>query len=164
MYQALSQSEQLLIWTQTAGHLDGSEKEKTSLWEGLSLFCTCSAGGGLTSRSRLRSSWLGSYLRFGGGLALGWGSAGSAQPPGFTHWVSQQLPPLAWQPGTSPDVAECCLGVVLPPDCLVAESPLTLCDPTDCSLPVSSVPGILQARTLEWVAISFSNPWLEPLI
>ena len=33
----------------------------------------------------------------------------------------------------------------------------TLCDPTDISLPGSSVPGILQARTLEWVAISFSN-------
>ena len=34
---------------------------------------------------------------------------------------------------------------------------LTLCDPIDGSPPVSSVPGILQARTLEWVAISFSN-------
>ena len=33
----------------------------------------------------------------------------------------------------------------------------TLCDPVDCSPPGSPVPGILQARTLEWVAISFSN-------
>ena len=33
----------------------------------------------------------------------------------------------------------------------------TLCDPMDGSPPGSSVPGILQARTLEWVAISFSN-------
>ena len=33
----------------------------------------------------------------------------------------------------------------------------TLCDPIDGSLPGSTVPGILQARTLEWVAISFSN-------
>ena len=33
----------------------------------------------------------------------------------------------------------------------------TLCDPKDGSPPGSSVPGILQARTLEWVAISFSN-------
>ena len=32
-----------------------------------------------------------------------------------------------------------------------------LCDPIDGSPPGSSVPGILQARTLEWVAISFSN-------
>ena len=34
---------------------------------------------------------------------------------------------------------------------------LTLCDPIDSSLPGSPVPGILQARTLEWVAISLSN-------
>ena len=33
----------------------------------------------------------------------------------------------------------------------------TLCDPIDSSPPGSLVPGILQARTLEWVAISFSN-------
>ena len=33
----------------------------------------------------------------------------------------------------------------------------TLCDPTDSSPPGSPFPGILQARTLEWVAISFSN-------
>ena len=32
-----------------------------------------------------------------------------------------------------------------------------LCDPTDGSPPGSPIPGILQARTLEWVAISFSN-------
>ena len=35
----------------------------------------------------------------------------------------------------------------------------TLCDPIDSSLPGSPVPGILQARTLEWVAISFSSAW-----
>ena len=33
----------------------------------------------------------------------------------------------------------------------------TLCDPIDGSSPGSPIPGILQARTLEWVAISFSN-------
>ena len=37
------------------------------------------------------------------------------------------------------------------------QSCLTLCDPRDGSPPGSAVPGILQARTLEWVAISFSN-------
>ena len=37
------------------------------------------------------------------------------------------------------------------------QSCLTLCDPMDGSPPGSAVPGILQARTLEWVAISFSN-------
>ena len=35
----------------------------------------------------------------------------------------------------------------------------TLCNPIDSSPPGSSVPGILQARTLEWVAISFSHAW-----
>ena len=35
----------------------------------------------------------------------------------------------------------------------------TLCDPIDGSPPGSPVPGILQARTLEWVAISFSKAW-----
>ena len=39
------------------------------------------------------------------------------------------------------------------------QSCLTLCDPLDGSPPGSPVPGILQARTLEWVAISFSNAW-----
>ena len=35
----------------------------------------------------------------------------------------------------------------------------TQCDPIDGSPPGSTVPGILQARTLEWVAISFSGRW-----
>ena len=39
------------------------------------------------------------------------------------------------------------------------QSCLTLCDPIDGSPPGSPVPGILQARTLEWGAISFSSAW-----
>ena len=39
------------------------------------------------------------------------------------------------------------------------QSCLTLCDPIDGSPPGSPIPGILQARTLEWVSISFSNAW-----
>ena len=45
-------------------------------------------------------------------------------------------------------------------NCMCAEllqSCLTLCNPMDCSLPGSSVHGILQARILEWVAITFSR-------
>ena len=49
---------------------------------------------------------------------------------------------------------------------LVAQSCLTLCDPVDCSLPGSSVHGILQTGILEWVAIAFcrgsSDPGIEP--
>ena len=56
-------------------------------------------------------------------------------------------------------------GVPLPSpwDCTATAKSLqscpTLCDPIDRSPPGSPVPGILQARTLEWVAISFSNAW-----
>ena len=49
-----------------------------------------------------------------------------------------------------------------PAACLLAKSLQscpTLCNPRDGSPPGSPIPGILQARTLEWVAISFSNAW-----
>ena len=45
-----------------------------------------------------------------------------------------------------------------------AQSCLTPCDPVDCSLPGSSVHGILQARILEWVTISFSRGSSQPRI
>ena len=47
------------------------------------------------------------------------------------------------------------------PKCLHAQSCPTLCNPMDCSLPGSSVHGILQARILEWVAIAFSRDLLK---
>ena len=50
-----------------------------------------------------------------------------------------------WQPKTCPAAAKS------------LQSCPTLCDPIDGSPPGSPVPGILQARTLEWVTISFSN-------
>ena len=46
----------------------------------------------------------------------------------------------------------------------VTQSFLTLYDPVDCSPPGSSVHGILQARILEWVAISFSNYWMANVL
>ena len=48
------------------------------------------------------------------------------------------------------------------PDVVAAkllQSCLTLCNPIDGSPPGSPVPGVLQATTLEWVAISFSSAW-----
>ena len=48
--------------------------------------------------------------------------------------------------------------------CLVVQLCPTLCDPLDCSLPDSFVHGILQARTLEWVAIPFSQDLPDPWI
>ena len=51
---------------------------------------------------------------------------------------------------------------------LGTKSSPTLCGPMDCSPPGSSVPGISQARMLEWVAISFSRgssrPWVRTLV
>ena len=47
--------------------------------------------------------------------------------------------------------------VIAAADAKSLQSCLTLCDPIDGSPPGSSIPGILQTRTLEWVAISFSN-------
>ena len=44
----------------------------------------------------------------------------------------------------------------------VAQLCLPLCDPVDCSLPGSSVHGILQARILEWAAIPFSRGCSQP--
>ena len=46
--------------------------------------------------------------------------------------------------------------------CLVTQTCPTLCNPMDCSLLGSSVHGILQARTLKWVAIPFSRASSQP--
>ena len=49
------------------------------------------------------------------------------------------------------------IGVVIAAAAKSLQSCPTLCNPIDSSPPGSPVPGILQARTLEWVAVSFSN-------
>ena len=68
------------------------------------------------------------------------------------HWSGLPFPP----PGALPNP-----GIKPVPLSLAAAKVLqscpTLCDPTDSSPSGSALPGILQARTLEWVAISFSN-------
>ena len=46
----------------------------------------------------------------------------------------------------------------------VAQSSPTLCDPTDCRLPGSSVHGILQARILQWAAIPFAKGSSQPRV
>ena len=71
-------------------------------------------------------------------------------PRGFWHpgWIEGELPLGAWR--LHPYAAAAAK---------LLQSCLTLCDPIDGSPPGSPVSGILQARTLEWVAISFSNAW-----
>ena len=85
--------------------------------------------------------------------------------PVLCCWYVMQL--IFQNRPSSCDLAECTLGSreVLADLCkpllllllLSLQSCPTLCDPTDGSPPGSAVPGILQARTLEWVAISFSD-------
>ena len=62
-------------------------------------------------------------------------------------------------PGKSTGVGCHCLTMNMPCYAKSLQSCPTLCDPIDGSPPGSAVPGILQARTLEWVAISFFNAW-----
>ena len=72
---------------------------------------------------------------------------------------------LQWGYGlTKPHVLDACrnanfTNIIAKPAAKSLQSCPTLCDPIDGSPPGSPVPGILQARTLEWVAISFSNAW-----
>ena len=99
-------------------------------------------------------------------LATPWTVAYQAPPSmGFSrqeYWNGVPLP----SPFIGKTDAKSETPILWPPDvknCLAAaaakslQSCPTLCDPIDVSPPGSPVPGILQARTLEWVAISFSN-------
>ena len=61
---------------------------------------------------------------------------------GKIPWRREKLPTLVFWPAATAKSLQSCLA---------------LCDPIEGSPPGSPVPGILQARTLEWVAISFSN-------
>ena len=51
------------------------------------------------------------------------------------------------------------MAIVLDGAAAAAANRVWLCDPIDGNLPGSPIPGILQARTLEWVSISFSSAW-----
>ena len=55
-----------------------------------------------------------------------------------------------------------CVCIYMKVKMLVVQSYPNLCNPMDCSLPGSSVLGILQARILEWVAISYSRGPSQP--
>ena len=61
--------------------------------------------------------------------------------------------------GEYPRLSSYCCAVAAATAAKSLQSCPTLCDPIDNSPPGSPVPGILQARTLEWVVISFSNAW-----
>ena len=77
-----------------------------------------------------------------------------------TFWGFQS-PRMSESPGNIQDESfNLCLFVVILEMLLLSRfTRVRLCNPIDGSLPGSPVPGILQARTLEWVAISFSKAW-----
>ena len=105
-----------------------------SPWEGTKCPRLC-----LMLLSRFSRVWL---------LATPWTAAyQAALSVGFSrqeHWSGVPLPsPMLYAAAAAKSLQLC----------------PTLCDPIDGSPPGSPIPGILQARTLEWVAISFSNAW-----
>ena len=73
----------------------------------------------------------------------------------------QQHPQTATWPSSSASYLVCALPFSSSSIAIAKslQSCLTLCNPIDGSPPGSLIPRILQARTLEWVAISFSNAW-----
>ena len=98
-----------------------------------------------------------SWLFTSGGQSIG---AGASASPSVLPVNVQDWFPLGWTGLISLQ----CKGPSLPSSPAAAatkslQSCPTLCDPIDGSPPGSAVPEILQARTLEWVAISFSNAW-----
>ena len=107
------------------------------------------------------------------GLALlQWKSQGgrsifSSWPPTVGAWVVGKGWPWGWGHGSEdPGWAEF-RRTFADPVCVWAQRSLTLCDPTDCSLPGSSVHGILSARILGWVPFSppgdLPDPGIEPV-
>ena len=81
--------------------------------------------------------------------------------------MPKKVPVPSSQPKTFSEVISILISIMIDKLCLflnfvymcvlVAQSCPTLCDPMDCSLPGSSVHGILQARILEWVDMPFSR-------
>ena len=80
----------------------------------------------------------------------------------WPHWWQPTGLPHPWNtPGKNTGVGchFCLQCMKVKSESEAAQSCLTLSDPMDCSPPGSLAHGILQARTLEWVAISVSNAW-----
>ena len=80
-------------------------------------------------------------------------------PDSFSLWIIIPAAPRAWWiPARELEPPLGDLSSLCPCSCcLVTQSCLTLFNPVDCSLPGSSIHGILQARMLEWVAVSCSR-------
>ena len=84
---------------------------------------------------------------------LGWVTISFSKSFPVQEWNLSLLHLLDWQADSLPLAPPGKPSIHGKKESEVAQSCLTLCDPTDCNLPGSSVHGIFQARVLEWVAI-----------
>ena len=145
----------------------------------------------MTQRSTQRSALAGSHFRLwraqqDPGLRPRWSRASSqsmptAQPTGippphsepdvstgdvrtsqYTHLQEEPKAKQTWSQPAARTESTVTAKSCLKEDQVRSQSPLTLCSPVDCTLPGSSVHGILQARILECVAISFSRGSSDP--
>ena len=125
--------------------------------EGLMLKLKLQYFGHLMQRtSHLKRPWCWERLKVGGeGADRGW----DGWMASLTWWTWVWVISGSWwwtgRPGLLQSMGSQRVGHAAAAKSL--QSCLTLCDPIDGSPPSSAIPGILQARTLEWVAISFSN-------
>ena len=90
-----------------------------------------------------------------------WGAGVHGTPTSAERQMAQEwLWDRSWRSQRNKKVTQWggwCMGLLAAAAAKSLQSCLPLCDPIDGSPPGSPIPGILQARTLEWVAISFSN-------
>ena len=88
---------------------------------------------------------------------MGWFSSGGRRVRFLTRYDGEVSEPLVGKKKSGVHLILIIYGHAAAAAAKSLQSCPTLCDPRDGSPPGSPVPGILQARTLEWVAISFSN-------
>ena len=95
--------------------------------------------------------------------ALGWQAVPRGRGLDQSSWAEKENPRPCWVQGQRVDDLPCpAQAGACKKESEVTQSHPNLCNPMDCSLPDSSVHGILQARILEWVAISFSRGSSQP--
>ena len=145
------------VCVQSCMKLYKADATKSKRWHQSSAACTCMWKKSPICIAGCDSSWQSKLS-----AAATWQSNLEQwhQPQDFSSniWLGQEVLPSFWSASFffSPQI-------VFRNEYAAAAKSLqscpTLCNPLDGSPPGSPVPGILQARTLEWVAISFSNAW-----
>ena len=108
--------------------------------------------------SQINLSWLAELPRVSWRLSLQFQAVSPSLFPQWLDWWD----PFSYSTENSFYLLKVILLLEVVHACSVSQLCPTICNPMDCSLPGSSVHGILQARILEWIAISFSRGSLQP--